>query len=335
MAAFVAALVRPVERVRLVMSSRGCSVASDRGCSVAFGRGCLVDLCFGGMREGRKKSWWIWTLPVFQVLARARDRKFQTKKIFSDDFLNSQLIFPPPLPLTVARMHQQASHLCRGCGQYFRSGAGGYVNHLKQSRDPRCVAIRNSVFRLTSHAPHHLDPVLTPRNSPTPPPPTPGCSNAMETEDLDIEMTDIGSEDCTLSPVDHFANQAPEQPTVTDDHSAERPGGLDNLSEMIPHRLPSPILVGSDTDADSSDDGHDYDNDDNDDNHGDHNDDNYNNDDDNNHNNHNNDDHNDHNENDNDAHQLGQESVTLSGRSFSFERKVVYTDYDYQPTRVL
>ena len=164
----------------------------------------------------------------------------------------------------------------------------------------------------------------------------------MEIEDPDIEMTDIGSENDSLSPVDRYENPAPEQPTVTDGHSADRPGSLGNLSEAIPHRLPSPILVGSDTDTDSSDDDS-YDDDDDDDDHDDnhnhnHDDDDDDNDnDDHNHHNHHNDDddHNNNNDNNDNMDQSGQDSVTLPGESFSFEWEVIYTDYDYQLTRVL
>lgn len=165
----------------------------------------------------------------------------------------------------------------------------------------------------------------------------------MEIEDPNIEMIDIGSENYFLSPVDHYENPAPEQPTVTDCHSADRWGSLSNLSEAIPYHLPSPILVGSDTDTDLSDDDgyNDNDNNDHDDDHNhihdnknnDNNDHNHNDD----HNHYHNDDHNHyyHNNNNDNMHQLGQDSVTLPSKLFSFEWEVIYTDYDYQLTRVL
>ena len=150
---------------------------------------------------------------------------------------------------------QQAGYLCHGCGVYFRPG--GYANHLKQSRDPRCMSVRDSVFQPTfsDTSSHHLERILTPERSATPPPPIPEHLYTSEAADLDIEMSDIGSQSQDFPPINNDMNPpSPDQVVSANGHSADGLGCLNELMETIPQRPLSPIIIDSDMDSDLSDD---------------------------------------------------------------------------------
>jgi len=149
---------------------------------------------------------------------------------------------------------------CPGCGRHFLPG--GYTNHLKLTRDPRCKSVRNSVFQPPSNTPfYHSAIVPTPGPSHAPSHPIPGPSNIPDNLNLDVEMADFSGGSQDLPPVDSNTNlPLPGQPTGANGHGADRQDIPNELLNTCPHYLSSgPLAIHLDTDSDSSDgedDGH-------------------------------------------------------------------------------
>jgi hypothetical protein len=87
---------------------------------------------------------------------------------------------------------------------------------------------------------------------------------ASETTHPDAEMMDIGCENQDLHPTDQNLNPPPSQSVMADGRNADGPNNCDELLETLPDRLAPPIIVGSDTDTDLSDDEDDTDSSEND-----------------------------------------------------------------------
>ena len=118
------------------------------------------------------------------------------------------------------------------------------------------MSFRNSVFQpaVSDISSHHLDQILTPRHSLAPPPPIPEYLDASEVADLDIEMSDIGSQSQVFPPMDDDMNPpSPSQPVPASSHGVDGLGGFNELLESIPQHPLSPIIIDSDTDSDLSD----------------------------------------------------------------------------------
>jgi len=152
-------------------------------------------------------------------------------------------------------MNPTTKRTCPGCGRHFLPG--GYTNHLKLTRDPRCKSVRNSVFQPPSNVPfRHSAVAPTPGPPRTPSPPTPGPLHVPDNLDPDIEMVDVSGESQDLPPADSNINlPSPGQAVGTNTYSANGQDGPDELLNAHPHHLSStPLVINLDTDSDSSDD---------------------------------------------------------------------------------
>ena len=132
-----------------------------------------------------------------------------------------------------------STQICPGCQQHFRPG--GYANHLRFSRNPRCRAVRSSQLQTSSNA------LLTscsdrPAHGPSPTP---------EPLSPDVEMVDIGDEPGPLTGSD--SNPPPDRTTLTDQldewDQLEPAHEHDGLSHCL---SPNAIVIDSDTDSDGS-----------------------------------------------------------------------------------
>ena len=151
-------------------------------------------------------------------------------------------------------MDSTAKRECPGCGRRFLPG--GYTNHLRLTRDPRCKSFRNSIFHPPSSTFSHQDAVPTPGPPHAPFSPTNQPSHVPDDLDPDIEMSDVGGGDQDIPPADYDMNlSTPDQPAGADGHSTDELDSPDELLDVHPHCPSShPFTVTSDTDSDLSDD---------------------------------------------------------------------------------
>lgn len=199
------------------------------------------------------------SVPSFKAFARITDGKIQVQKYSriirsTNTDLFSHLVFLPC-------MHQTVKRCCPGCGQYFLPG--GYANHLRHIRDPRCQSVQTAVFQQAFDAPSQLlDDSPTPGPSFSPSPIIPGPPHAPEIIDLDVEMSDIENLDQDHTLMDR--NITPPPPSIgADGHGADDQDILDESFGALPcHRSSAALVIGSDADTDTdSDSGSDIDSD--------------------------------------------------------------------------
>ena len=155
---------------------------------------------------------------------------------------------------TTATMHPIANRICPGCGRHFLPG--GFTNHLKLTRDPRCKSIQNSIFRPPSGASPHQGSIPTPVPLHTPSSPAHEPSHIPDDLNPDIEMTDVSNGDQDLLSTDSGIDlPAPSQVAGVSGHHTDEQDGLDELFNVLPHHPSShPFVISSDMDSDLSDD---------------------------------------------------------------------------------